>query len=66
MHVTDWLPTFLSMAGGNLNMLKSIDGIDQWPSLRYNLPCPRDEMLYNISPNVDTKIPKELHNAGIR
>ena len=67
MHVTDWLPTLLSMAGNTLNISKSIDGIDHWPSLRYNKPSPRDEMLYNIFPNVvNSTIKEELNSAGIR
>ena len=68
MHVTDWLPTFLSMAGSNAvaDISKSIDGIDQWASLRYNKPSPREELLYNIAPNTDPKVKKKLNNAAIR
>ncbi len=67
MHIADWLPTLLSMTGSNLDILKSIDGMDQWPSLRYNKPAPRDEMLYNLVPNIEyPAIQEEISAAGIR
>ncbi|KAL0121278.1 hypothetical protein PUN28_008741 [Cardiocondyla obscurior] len=34
-HITDWLPTLYSAAGGNLNDLKQLDGINQWPIIKY-------------------------------
>lgn len=46
-HITDWLPTLLSAAGGNFN-LDSIDGIDQFQSLSKNSPTKRVEILHNI------------------
>ncbi|XP_029177441.1 arylsulfatase B-like isoform X2 [Nylanderia fulva] len=33
-HITDWLPTLYSAAGGNPNDLKQLDGIDQWSVLQ--------------------------------
>ena len=57
MHVVDWLPTLVSAAGGKIND-KSIDGIDQWKSLRKGHESPRKEFVYNIDP-----IQK---NAGLR
>ena len=60
MHVTDWLPTFLSMAGANSSeILPNIDGIDQWQSLKQNSThSPRSELLYNIDPHPPGKINK--------
>ena len=60
MHVTDWLPTFLSLAGANSSdILPNIDGIDQWQSLKQNsTPSPRSELLYNIDPHPPGKINK--------
>ena len=60
MHVTDWLPTFLSMAGANSSdILPNIDGIDQWQSLKQNsTPSPRSELLYNIDPHPPGKMNK--------
>ena len=45
--MTDWLPTFYSAAGGNVQDLGPIDGIDQWNSLRTFGASSRKEMLYN-------------------
>jgi len=68
MHVTDWLPTFISAAGGNLDELlneQSIDGIDQWASLLGNTESPRTEMIYNIDPGSRNSKEFFIH-AGIR
>ena len=51
IHVTDWLPTLYSAAGGPASDLGStLDGVDQWESLSTGKPSPRSEMLYNIRP----------------
>ncbi|XP_078047893.1 arylsulfatase B [Augochlora pura] len=47
-HVTDWLPTLLSAAGGNTSVLRGIDGYDMWESLRDNTKGPRTKVLHNI------------------
>lgn len=52
MHVTDWLPTLYSAAGGDLsNLDPDIDGIDQWPTFAYDLPSARNDVLLNIDEN---------------
>ena len=33
MHVTDWLPTLYSVAGGEDALSENLDGVDQWQSL---------------------------------
>ncbi|GAB1869473.1 Arylsulfatase B [Camponotus japonicus] len=48
MHVTDWLPTLYSIAGGDVRDLGEIDGIDQWCMLNGSLPSARDRLLLNI------------------
>lgn len=51
MHVTDWFPTFVKLAGGNLNGTKPLDGIDQWNHLKYGAPSQRQEILHDIVPS---------------
>ncbi|KAF5269793.1 hypothetical protein FQA39_LY08574 [Lamprigera yunnana] len=48
MHITDWLPTFYSIAGLNVSDLKNIDGFDMWNSISEDAESTRTEMVYNI------------------
>ncbi|XP_075534046.1 arylsulfatase B-like [Dermacentor variabilis] len=48
-HVTDWLPTLYSAAGGDITDLGAIDGKDLWTVLVDDRPSPRTEILYNIN-----------------
>jgi arylsulfatase B len=68
MHVTDWLPTLVSAAGGDPSrLLGNIDGLDQWASFTHlNNPSPRKEMLYNIDPGEKNAAKGRYINAGIR
>ncbi|XP_077531580.1 arylsulfatase B-like [Haemaphysalis longicornis] len=50
MHVSDWLPTLYSAAGGNVEDLGDIDGVDMWHSLVSGAGSPRSEVLHNIDP----------------
>lgn len=50
MHVSDWLPTLYSAAGGDVSDLGLIDGIDMWQMLRENGANIRTETLHNIDP----------------
>ena len=49
VHITDWMPTILSMAGyaGNPSEDLALDGIDQWKAINNNVSI-RDEMVYNL------------------
>lgn len=59
IHVTDWLPTLFSAAGGDIGILDpELDGIDQWSSLVYDLPSPRNDILLNID--------EKTRNAALR
>ncbi|XP_075540031.1 arylsulfatase B-like [Dermacentor variabilis] len=49
MHITDWLPTLYSAAGGDVNDLGSLDGFDMWDALNVGAPSPRTEILLNIN-----------------
>ena len=47
IHITDWLPTLVSMANGS-TQIDNIDGFDQWPHFSQNKSGIRTEMLYGI------------------
>lgn len=48
MHITDWLPTLITAAGGNASQIEGIDGVDMWSSLSQDTPSIRTEVLHNI------------------
>ena len=58
MHVTDWLPTLVSLAGGDFDF-SNLDGMNIWKTLQDMRPSPRNEVLINIDPHV-------YHNAALR
>ncbi|XP_025194249.1 arylsulfatase B-like isoform X2 [Melanaphis sacchari] len=47
-HITDWLPTLYTAAGGNFENLGNIDGVDQWKSLTDTSEQIRSKVLINI------------------
>ncbi|XP_060839029.1 arylsulfatase B-like [Rhopalosiphum padi] len=47
-HITDWLPTLYTAAGGNFDDLGQIDGVDQWESLTETSKRMRSMALINI------------------
>ena len=47
IHITDWLPTLVSMANGS-TQIDDIDGFDQWPHFSQKKSGIRTEMLYGI------------------
>nr|UNO37564.1 sulf3b [Psylliodes hospes] len=48
IHISDILPTLYRAAGGNLDKLGNIDGVDQWDTISTNSAGTRSEMLINI------------------
>ncbi|XP_066257279.1 arylsulfatase B-like [Euwallacea similis] len=59
VHVTDWLPTLFTAAGGDIGALDpEMDGIDLWSTLVYDLPSARNDILLNID--------EKTRNAGLR
>ncbi|CAD1471204.1 unnamed protein product, partial [Heterotrigona itama] len=49
IHITDWLPTFYSAAGGNLEDLEEdLDGVDQWATIVSGKQTTRKNLLLNI------------------
>lgn len=47
IHITDWLPTLITAAGGDPSNL-TIDGMDMWNALSNNTESPRTSVLHNI------------------
>ena len=50
MHVIDWYPTLIKLAGGSLDQKLPIDGKDVWPLLTQQAPSPHDAILSVQSP----------------
>ena len=48
MHAVDVYPTLLRLAGARPEQPKSLDGIDQWPSISEGKPTGRREILLNV------------------
>jgi arylsulfatase A-like enzyme len=56
MHVIDWYPTLVNLAGGSLKQELPIDGRDVWPMLAQSAPSPHDAIL----------CVKEVNHAAVR
>lgn len=50
MHVIDWYPTLVKLAGGSLEQKLPLDGRDVWPMLTRQAPSPHDAILSVKSP----------------
>eukprot|EP00090_Calanus_glacialis_P016104 TRINITY_DN2526_c0_g1_i7.p1 TRINITY_DN2526_c0_g1~~TRINITY_DN2526_c0_g1_i7.p1 ORF type:complete len:201 (+),score=36.36 TRINITY_DN2526_c0_g1_i7:66-605(+) len=51
MHITDWVPTLLGLAG--IATPEGLDGIDLWNSLSNNLTSPRNTIIHNIDEDTE-------------
>jgi arylsulfatase A-like enzyme len=50
MHIVDWYPTLLKLAGARLNQDLPLDGRDCWPAITQGRPSPHTEILLNTTP----------------
>jgi arylsulfatase A-like enzyme len=50
MHVVDWYPTLVNLAGGNTDKTKTLDGMNVWTALSEDKSSPRTEIVYNVEP----------------
>jgi arylsulfatase A-like enzyme len=48
LHMTDWYPTLLKLAGASLEQKLPLDGKDIWPTVAKGAPSPHDQILINI------------------
>jgi arylsulfatase A-like enzyme len=51
LHIVDWYPTLLTLAGAKLEQPLPLDGRDAWRTITAGAPSPHDEILLNTSPN---------------
>jgi arylsulfatase A-like enzyme len=50
LHVTDWYPTLLGLAGASLQQSAALDGKDAWSTIAAGKPTPHEEILLNTTP----------------
>ena len=51
LHMVDWYPTLVKLAGGSLEQKLPLDGRDAWPTIAAGQPSPHAEILLNATPN---------------
>lgn len=51
LHIVDWYPTLLKLAGAPLEQPQPLDGLDAWPTIAEGKPSPHGEILLNAAPH---------------
>lgn len=51
LHMVDWYPTLLKLAGASLDQPLPLDGRDMWATITQGAKSPHEEILLNITPN---------------
>jgi arylsulfatase A-like enzyme len=49
LHMVDWYPTLLKLAGVSLAQKHPLDGRDAWPAITQGAASPHDDILHNIT-----------------
>jgi arylsulfatase A-like enzyme len=50
LHMVDWYPTLLTLAGASLDQKLPLDGRDAWKTITAAAPTPHEEILHNVTP----------------
>jgi arylsulfatase A-like enzyme len=50
LHIVDWFPTLVNLAGGSLKQQHPLDGRDAWATITQGKPSPHDAILLNTTP----------------
>ena len=50
LHMVDWYPTLLKLAGATWDQRLPLDGRDAWPTIAGGKPSPHEEILLNATP----------------
>jgi arylsulfatase A-like enzyme len=50
LHMVDWYPTLLGLAGAKLEQPLPLDGRDAWPAIAAGASSPHDAILLNTTP----------------
>jgi arylsulfatase A-like enzyme len=50
LHIVDWFPTLVNLAGGSLQQKHPLDGRDVWGAITRGEPSPHDAILLNTTP----------------
>ncbi|XP_062284700.1 arylsulfatase I-like [Scomber scombrus] len=64
LHITDWFPTLVGLAGGNISQSQGLDGFDVWPTISEGKESPRQEILHNIDPLHKSVAPSTTARSG--
>jgi arylsulfatase A-like enzyme len=51
LHIADWYPTLLKLAGAKLEQKLPLDGRDAWAAITAGASAPHDAILINATPN---------------